>query len=51
MEISARDMAVDKKGIYRNYNEVVEAVKDGTFDVGRTTAWYKGRLYFLCTKK
>ena len=49
--ISAQDMAVDKKGIYRNYNEVVDAVRDGTFDVGRNSVWHQGRLYFLCTKE
>ena len=44
-------MAVQEKGIYRNYNEVVDSVRDGTFDVGRTSVWHKGRLFFLCTKE
>ena len=50
-QISARDMAVDTKNIYRNYNEVVDAVRDGSFQVGRTTCFKNGRLYFLCVKK
>ena len=49
--VSAQDMAVQEKGIYRNYNEVVDSVRDGTFDVGRTSVWHKGRLFFLCTKE
>jgi len=49
--VSAQDMAVDKKGIYRNYNEVVDAVREGTFDVGRTSVWHKGKLFFLCLKE
>lgn len=49
-QIDAQDMAVDTKNIYRNYNEVVDAVRDGSFAPGRTTCWKNGRLYFLCTK-
>jgi hypothetical protein len=44
-------MCTDTKNIYRNYNEVVYAVKDKTFNVGKTTCWKNGRLYFLCTRK
>ena len=50
-QISAQDMCTDTKNIYRNYNEVVYAVKDKTFNVGKTTCWKNGRLYFLCTRK
>ena len=50
-KISARDMSIDEKGIYRDYREVAEAVKEGSFEVGKTSVWHKGRLYFLCLKE
>jgi hypothetical protein len=42
---------MDKKKIYRDYNEVGQAIKEGSFDVGRTTVWHRGKLYFLCKKE
>ena len=46
--LPCREVPIDKPNIYRNAQEVNEAVRNGNFEHRKTTMWFKGRLYFLC---
>ena len=46
--LKCREVPADKRDIYRNAQEVNEALKEGTFEHRKTTMWLNGKLYFLC---